>query len=176
MSLYRTLSSSLSRRFSTEKRLSVRFASAGLSPMSILLVDDSLSILKVTSRTLKMKGHTVETAENGIDGLEKLKKAYGTGKFNMVLTDLQMPIMDGIEATRRYREFEAEQEQQKDTVTDGFAAEDSNRLIIIGMSANSDAGTAADALAAGMSGFIGKPFNYEAFEKAVLSVTTKEEN
>ena len=59
----------------------------------ILLVDDSLSILKVTSRVLMMNGHTVETALNGSIGLERLKEAYATRDINMVITDLQMEVM-----------------------------------------------------------------------------------
>jgi hypothetical protein len=61
-----------------------------VSPESrhILLVDDSLYILKVTSRLLTMNGHTVETAINGSIGLERLKRPH---YFDMVITDLQMP-------------------------------------------------------------------------------------
>jgi CheY-like chemotaxis protein len=70
-----------------------------MSPRRILLVDDTLTIMKETSRALNVRGYIVETA------------AYGLGKFGMVLTDLQMPVMNGIEATRRYREFESEREK-----------------------------------------------------------------
>jgi hypothetical protein len=59
----------------------------------ILLVDDSLSILKVTSRLLTMKGHTVDTALDGSIGLKRLMAAHATQDIDMVITDLQMPIM-----------------------------------------------------------------------------------
>lgn len=64
-----------------------------VGPRYILLVDDSLSILKVISRLLVLNGHTVETAANGSIGLSMLKKAYTINKFDIVITDLQMPVM-----------------------------------------------------------------------------------
>ena len=66
-------------------------------------------------------------------------------------------VMDGIESTRRYRQFEAKQGTAK-------------RLIIIGMSANSDTVAANEAISSGMDGFIGKPFNYKAFENILLVI------
>jgi PleD family two-component response regulator len=59
---------------------------------SILLIEDSPSVLRVTSRFLLMNGHTVVTAPNGCAGLEILKETYATEQqFDMVLTDMQMP-------------------------------------------------------------------------------------
>ena len=143
-----------------------------VAPLRILLVDDALTILKVTSKTLKMSGHSVETAENGLESLERMKKAYELGDIDVVLTDLQMPVMDGIESTSRYRQFEAG--RMVDRLTDhggkDVSETDPNRrLIIIGMSANSDSETADEAIKAGMDGFIGKPFSYKDFEKTLMS-------
>lgn len=59
----------------------------------ILLVDDSLSILKVIGRLLELNSHTVETAANGLIGLNMLKNAYHAKKFDMVLSDVQMHVM-----------------------------------------------------------------------------------
>jgi signal transduction histidine kinase len=83
----------------------VKEASPALPPLRILLTDDSASILKVTKRFLERNGHTVETAENGNQSLERLKAKHG--EFDLLITDLQMPVMDGFEAVRRYREWEA---------------------------------------------------------------------
>eukprot|EP00607_Mallomonas_marina_P001821 CAMPEP_0182438138 /NCGR_PEP_ID=MMETSP1167-20130531/85537_1 /TAXON_ID=2988 /ORGANISM="Mallomonas Sp, Strain CCMP3275" /LENGTH=633 /DNA_ID=CAMNT_0024631337 /DNA_START=660 /DNA_END=2561 /DNA_ORIENTATION=- len=78
----------------------------------VLLVDDSLSILKVTSRALRQNGYYVETAMNGAIALDMLMCVYQNKSgsevpFDAVLMDLQMPVMDGIEAIRRFREFES---------------------------------------------------------------------
>ena len=72
-----------------------------------LVVDDSPSILKVVSCANSNKKCDVETADNGSASLDRLIKGYKTHDFDFVLMDLQMPVMDGIEAVRRYREYEA---------------------------------------------------------------------
>ena len=126
--------------------------------MSILIVDDSISILKVTSRLLRMNGHCVVTAPNGSVGLKMLKEAHNNDQFDMVLTDLQMPVMDGIEATKRFRKFELDELQRKQEM-DG--SQGGRRLLIIGMSANSDSSVRREALDSGMDHFCAKPFSYK---------------
>jgi signal transduction histidine kinase len=60
---------------------------------NILLVDDSPTIIKVTSRCLRAKGHSVTSASNGSSGLDRLIEGYATKDFHVVLMDLQMPVM-----------------------------------------------------------------------------------
>ncbi len=67
--------------------------------MKILIVDDCQTTRKLLSLYLKLKGFEVVTAENGLDAVEKL----GTNSINLVLTDLNMPYMDGIELVRTLR-------------------------------------------------------------------------
>ena len=106
-----------------------------------------------------MKGHEVQTAANGSLGLKMLKDAYLSQDFDMVLTDLQMPVMDGIEATRRYREFEAEQglRERDDSSCQIVRA----RMLIVGMSANSDSQSKEEAIESGMDYFLEKPFSHK---------------
>ena len=134
---------------------------------TILLVDDSPSILRVVSRLLQMNGHIVKTASNGFIGLKILKDAYTNQEFDMILTDLQMPVMDGIEATKRYREFENENNNIQSVeigpcagAAAGSVSMMRRKLMIIGMSANNDAQSKQEALDAGMDFFLAKPFAY----------------
>lgn len=64
--------------------------------MKILVVDDDRTTRKLLSLYLKGNGFDVVTAENGLDAIEKL----GSGSVNLVVTDLNMPYMDGIEFIR----------------------------------------------------------------------------
>ena len=147
-----------------------------VEPLRILVIDDSISILKVTSRLLKMNGHTVETAGNGYVGLERLKKGSDTGDFDMVLTDLQMPVMDGIETAKRFRAFE--QDRSCIEMTDQnheVSRKGNSRLMIVGMSANTDDRSRQEALAAGMDYFITKPFAYSDLARLLLKPRRKSE-
>jgi CheY-like chemotaxis protein len=124
--------------------------------LSVLLIDDSPTIVKGLSRSLRKSGYLVTTASNGSVGLDLLIKGYDMNEFDFVLMDLQMPVMDGIEAVTRYREFE--RVSRKAAVISTLKEGNRKRLPIIGMSANSDNATKLYALEAGMNLFIPKPF------------------
>ena len=79
----------------------------GNRELTLLIVDDSLSILKVTARSAAQAGHKCETATNGAIALERLIEALPRHEIDMVLIDFQMPIMDGPTCVKRFREFEA---------------------------------------------------------------------
>ena len=66
---------------------------------SILIVDDSASMREMVSFTLKGAGYDVEEAVDGADGLKKAK----TRAFNIVITDVNMPNMDGITLVKELR-------------------------------------------------------------------------
>lgn len=69
---------------------------------TILAVDDSPTMLQTISIALENAGHTVITAKNGMEALEKLK---GNDKFHAVITDVNMPVMDGITLTGEIRKL-----------------------------------------------------------------------
>lgn len=64
----------------------------------LLIVEDDCSVRSFVARALIAAGYTVETAEDGLDGLCKIKQAAGA--YDLVLSDIRMPAMDGIEMAR----------------------------------------------------------------------------
>lgn len=62
---------------------------------SVLILDDSTSMRQMVSFTLKSAGFTVTEATNGKEGLDKISTVPG-GKFDLIITDLNMPVMDGL--------------------------------------------------------------------------------
>jgi signal transduction histidine kinase/ActR/RegA family two-component response regulator len=118
----------------------------------VLIVDDSVLIRKTTGRALKLVGVASDVAEDGAVCLDKIDQ----GNYELILMDIQMPVMGGIESTKRIRAMEHET---------GRA-----RVTIIGVSANSDGETKSEALAAGMDGFLPKPMNMETLRCLLESI------
>ena len=154
-------------------RSSLLPTTTSIPPLRILVVDDSPSIVKVTKRFLTEHGHEVDTAENGSEALEKLKKMQSEGAdnssfYDMMLTDIQMPVMGGLECTKRYRQWANEGAMAiapSSALSEGAKSEKSEgptmkRLLIMGMSANSDEEVVREALAIGMDAFIGKVWTF----------------
>lgn len=65
----------------------------------ILIVEDDESVRTFTARAIAASGHTVETAEDGEFGLEAIRQAQG--EYDLILSDIRMPAMDGIEMAKR---------------------------------------------------------------------------
>eukprot|EP00597_Dinobryon_sp_UTEXLB2267_P004678 CAMPEP_0170069456 /NCGR_PEP_ID=MMETSP0019_2-20121128/8128_1 /TAXON_ID=98059 /ORGANISM="Dinobryon sp., Strain UTEXLB2267" /LENGTH=534 /DNA_ID=CAMNT_0010277513 /DNA_START=714 /DNA_END=2318 /DNA_ORIENTATION=- len=128
------------------------------SAVSILLVDDSMPILKVTSLCLKREKFAVTTASNGSEALQLLQQPHHSSSFSLVLMDLQMPIMDGFEAVKRFRAFES----------DNLFSQ--RRLPIIAMSANDSDEVRSEALRCGFDHFIAKPFSLDYFLQMTFEV------
>ena len=109
------------------------------------------------------------TAENGAVALELMSKQTENNDecahpFDVVLMDLQMPIMDGLEATSRLRKLESTiNAAAKSGGGGGKYASSEMHLMIIGCSANSDNDTMKAAFAAGIDDFIPKPFKIQVF-------------
>ena len=113
-----------------------------LDDMHLLLVEDNPNNQQVASELLEYEGARVQIANQGAEALAAIDAAGRP--FDAVLMDVQMPVMDGFEATRRIRKDLGQ--------TD---------LPIIAMTANALVSDREACLAAGMNGYIGKPFDLE---------------
>ncbi len=113
-------------------------ATADLKPLKIILAEDNPVNQKFAVRVLEKNGHTVEVAGNGWEAIE----AWQKGSCDVILMDVQMPEMDGFEATARIRE------QQSGT---------DRRTPIIAMTAHAMKGDRERCLEAGMDGYVTKP-------------------
>ena len=136
-------------------------AAAG-PPTTVLVVDDDLVVLSTVARVLTNAGHTVTTAINGRRGLMEMQRQ----EYGVVISDLQMPILDGHEMTKRMRQWEQERETCTDaavgiiSISDGTSLPRSTparRQPIVVMSANATAMDQEQALAAGADKFLAKP-------------------
>ncbi len=120
-----------------------------LSGCRVLLVEDNDINAEIVCMILSQYGITVERAENGQAGLEQVQK-HTAGYYDAVLMDIQMPVMNGYEATRAIRALEGTHYQT---------------LPIIAMSANAYDEDVKACLAAGMNAHIPKPFSPDALVK-----------
>ena len=74
--------------------------------MNILLIDDDENLLKLLTRPLKKYGHSIAEANNGSQGWELFRE--NPHRFDVLVTDLDMPILGGVELLKRLREKEYE--------------------------------------------------------------------
>ncbi len=123
---------------------------AAKQSLKILLAEDNIVNQKVATLHLERLGHVVEVAE---DGKEAYKK-FLSGNFDIVLMDVQMPVMDGFESTRRIRKFENQQNIL-------------GKIPIIAMTANAMKGDREKCLDAGMDDYISKPFISESLHNVL---------
>jgi len=120
-------------------------------PPFILVVEDNLVNQMVAVRILKKLGCTAEAATNGREALAKLKDST----FDLILMDVQMPVMDGIESTVELRKLEQEENRP--------------RLPVIAMTAHALEGDRERCFEGGMDGYITKPINVRELAEAIVS-------
>ena len=132
----------LGKPFYTEK-LSEAEPRMDFSGKRLLVVEDNELNMEIATTILREAGFEVDTAENGRTAVEKVKAAEG---YDAVLMDIQMPEMDGYEATRRIRSLP----DFKKAVTP-----------IIAMTANAFEEDRRNAMDAGMNAHISKPIDIE---------------
>ena len=116
----------------------------------ILAVDDSFSIRKSITFILSEAGYEITEAVDGVDGLEKAK----ADKFNLILTDINMPNMDGIELIKQLRQ------------TEGYKF-----TPIIALTTENQDSKMQEGKAAGATGWIVKPFTAEKLIAIVKKIT-----
>ncbi len=122
---------------------------ASIAPLHILLAEDSLPNQKLAIGVLKKWGHTVDVANNGLKAVE----AWATQKYDLILMDVQMPEMDGLQATREIRNREADL---------------SGHIPIVAMTAHAMTGDREECLASGMDGYVSKPVRKEELINAIV--------
>ena len=120
----------------------------------VLLVEDNMVNMEIAKMILSKSGFTVETAENGKIAVDMVASSE-PGYYDVVLMDIQMPVMDGYEATRRIR---------------ALSSPDLARIPILAMTANAFKEDELAALEAGMQAHIAKPVDIKLLMKTLASV------
>jgi len=113
-----------------------------MADLNVLLVEDNAINQKIVLLSLNNLVSNIDVANNGKEALDM----FGTKKYDLILMDIQMPVMDGITATKKMREIE--------TTT-------KNRVPIIAITANALSGDRDHCLAAGADDYLSKPFQVE---------------
>ncbi|PKP51190.1 MAG: hypothetical protein CVT92_13370 [Bacteroidetes bacterium HGW-Bacteroidetes-1] len=121
----------------------------------VLLVEDNIINQKVSMFSLRNQGFEVDVAENGKIAVEKFEK----NKYDLILMDIQMPVMDGITATEQIRKIETQR--------------NSRPVFIVALSANSLGNDRKKCVEAGINGFISKPFNLEKMPFVISQLNEK---
>jgi len=129
-------------------------ARAARQPLRVLLAEDNPVNQEVALRLLERRGHSVIVAENGRQALTAIERH----KFDLVLMDVQMPEMGGLEATQLIRE------KEKST---------GEHLPILAMTAHAMQGDRERCIAAGMDGYLAKPIDPKSFLQTVEGVSQR---
>jgi signal transduction histidine kinase/DNA-binding response OmpR family regulator len=122
------------------------------SPLRVLLVEDALINQTLVTILLTRMGHDISLANNGVEGVE----AFANGAFDLILMDIQMPVMSGIEATEIIRSMEQSRGQA--------------RTPIIAVTANALKGDRERYMACGMDGYVSKPIAVESLRAEIQRV------
>ncbi|MGN0774471.1 MAG: response regulator [Candidatus Ventricola sp.] len=129
-------------------------ASACFKGKRLLLAEDNELNREIAVELLSEYGFLIDTAENGAEALEKVA-ASRPGDYDLVLMDIQMPLMDGYEATRKIRQLD-----------DPVRAS----IPIVAMTANAFDGDRRAAAESGMNGFVSKPIDVKEVVRMLSSV------
>ena len=137
----------------------VRAEEVDFTGKHLLLVEDNMINMEIARMILEQLGFVVETAENGRIAVEKISASM-PGTYDLVLMDIQMPVLDGYAATREIRAL----------ADRGLAA-----IPIIAMTANAFAEDVHAAKNAGMDGHISKPIDISVMTKTITEVLSRQQ-
>lgn len=129
-------------------------AAGDIADGRILLVEDNALNTEIAKQLLEMHGLTVDTAENGKEGADKFADSP-EGAYNLILMDIRMPVMDGLEATKTIRRM-----NRRDAVT----------IPIIAMTANAFDEDMKKSIESGMNGHLAKPVDAKELIDTIKSV------
>jgi len=136
--------------FAAEPKRAIDTEVAARHPLRILLAEDNVVNQKLALRLLQQMGYRADLASNGIEAIESIERQ----PYDVVLMDVQMPEMDGLEASRR--------------ITARW--QPGERPRIVAMTANAMAGDREECLAAGMDDYVTKPIRVDALVEALMQV------
>ena len=153
-----TLYDKLNELLGSEEKRDAEDDTTDLEGMRILIAEDNDVNWEIISMLLGMQGIETERAENGKVAVEKIQNAPN-GAFTLIFMDVQMPVMNGIEATKAIRRLD-----------NSWAAS----IPIIAMTADAFSENVAECLAAGMNGHIAKPIDMKLVMKEIKQI--KEES
>lgn len=112
----------------------------------ILVVDDEAPVREVLTEYFATEGYAVETATNGLEALTAIRG----GRADLVLLDVRMPGLDGVQVLRRIRELD-------------------ESVPVIMVTANEDVGLAKETLKLGAFDYVAKPFDFDYLDRAVAA-------
>jgi len=122
--------------------------------LNILLAEDNKINQKVATKTLETFGHKVDVVENGLEAVEKFK----TQEYDLIMMDMEMPEMDGLDATMVIRKLE------EDFLLQGLRRK---RVKIVALTAHSTNDDRERCLKAGMDDYVSKPFRQAEIAQAL---------
>ena len=112
----------------------------------ILVVDDEAPVREVLTEYFSTEGYAVEAAGSGVEALTAVRN----GRADLVLLDVRMPGLDGVQVLRRIREID-------------------DRVTVIMVTANEDVGLAKETLKLGAFDYVAKPFDFDYLDRAVAA-------
>jgi CheY-like chemotaxis protein len=137
---------------STTERVKLDPEFATRHPLKILLAEDNAVNQKLALRLLEQMGYRADVASNGLEAVESIQRQI----YDVILMDIQMPEMDGLDATRNIRKLTSLKQPR-----------------IIAMTANAMQGDREMCITAGMEDYISKPIRVNELQEALLKVERK---